>query len=560
METYHLMRSLALHRPAYTLRCFSSVINSSHAQESYRHNSSSFKSSKRRAWENKATMSKGMFSDLELHNMLKKDRINPKIDSANAHESKRDTKMSFQESCGAHKEDIKGENPPSLQDAHDSPHDENGDKSSTRGHSKPKGPLSRHVQHKVDSCMPMVKLWHTYVKKERGETIVLDGNREGNDAVVIRGDNDKPLKLLHSDIWKASVLVRATPHVRDHYKVAVTGGEETIKTIWCEYGIRPNVVYIPDDLKEIPDWCVTMARESPTIIYRARGADINRVLLSADFNDGFAAEFPIDAIPQMDPLSLTLPLKDGNVATRINSAIVLQQLRIPSNVGILLRAALEQGYDTVILDRCVDVYSEKVIRASGGAVLSPKLKVVQIKSTGDAAADDERSLAIIQKMAVVHRLLPLAAVPDQSAPPISDVVRKMFFYDRQKEIAGQRGAQQGENAISAHIGGKEGPGTSASNPCSGASAGPSHIGPMLLLGSESQGLVNLLSKWNTTEEGRSQLINYQLVSLEMINNYVVGSMNVGVAGTILMHAVRPQAFVELNKLAEEGIIEDDELE
>lgn len=49
--------------------------------------------------------------------------------------------------------------------------------------------------------------------------------------------------------------------------------------------------------------------------------------------------------------------------------IVLDQVQDPGNLGTILRSAVSFGYDGVVLsDTCVDVYNEKVIRSTQGAI------------------------------------------------------------------------------------------------------------------------------------------------------------------------------------------------
>lgn len=49
--------------------------------------------------------------------------------------------------------------------------------------------------------------------------------------------------------------------------------------------------------------------------------------------------------------------------------IVLDQVQDPGNLGTIIRSALSFGYDAVILsDTCVDIYNEKVIRSTQGAI------------------------------------------------------------------------------------------------------------------------------------------------------------------------------------------------
>lgn len=52
-----------------------------------------------------------------------------------------------------------------------------------------------------------------------------------------------------------------------------------------------------------------------------------------------------------------------------NRLIVLDDVQDPGNVGTIIRTALSFGYDAVLLShRCADVYNEKVIRSTQGAL------------------------------------------------------------------------------------------------------------------------------------------------------------------------------------------------
>lgn len=49
--------------------------------------------------------------------------------------------------------------------------------------------------------------------------------------------------------------------------------------------------------------------------------------------------------------------------------IVLDQVQDPGNLGTIIRSALSFGYDAIVIsDTCVDLYNEKVIRSTQGAI------------------------------------------------------------------------------------------------------------------------------------------------------------------------------------------------
>ena len=55
--------------------------------------------------------------------------------------------------------------------------------------------------------------------------------------------------------------------------------------------------------------------------------------------------------------------------TEMNRLLLLDRVQDPGNLGTLLRSAVAFGFDGVILgEGCVDVYNEKVIRSTQGAI------------------------------------------------------------------------------------------------------------------------------------------------------------------------------------------------
>lgn len=48
--------------------------------------------------------------------------------------------------------------------------------------------------------------------------------------------------------------------------------------------------------------------------------------------------------------------------------LLLDHIQDPGNLGTLLRSALAFGFDTVVLDHTVDVYNDKVLRSTQGAI------------------------------------------------------------------------------------------------------------------------------------------------------------------------------------------------
>ena len=317
-------------------------------------------------------------------------------------------------------------------------------------------------------------------------TIVLNSL---DDVVPMSGENAAAVSLWGESLWNATRVAREKKDVRGNNKVFVTGGASAIQRIWHTYGIRPNVVFAPDTETDLPDWCHHPTL--PSIIVRAPPVQINRTLLSAERSDGYAAEFPT---PIQAPLAELI-----NPSAKLKSLLVLHRVRIPSNVGALVRSAVNLGYDAVLLDRCADMLSEKVVRASDGTVVSPLCKIVQT---------NESSFSAIQQAAVANRLLPLFAVPSQAAEDVFSVAKTFHTANIHHR------SMQGDPSMI--------------------------LGPMLVLGSESEGLRELQQQWS---------IPVKLVSVA-IGNAQIDSINVAVAGSILMNHFQPAADVRFRALSE----------
>lgn len=326
------------------------------------------------------------------------------------------------------------------------------------------------------------------------------------------------------------------------------GGEESIRRIWCQYRVRPNVVYLPSphsclspavedatirgdgdqvgvnmessssssSRERIPSWCQSALGELPTYIVHAPPVEIQRQLLSAEMSTPYAAEFPFRP-SQILPLSSALKMEDGpapqdethnnnnnNIdrsltsppsVQNISSMLVLVGLRIPSNVGMLIHAAEAMGFSCVTLVHCVDPFQEKVVRASRGSVFSPTVQLFEVPS--DEQQDGRSVVSTLSTIAAQHRLLPLLAVPSQEEKPAFEVAKQFHAF----------------NASPA--------------------ASSRSLGPMLILGGESHGL-RLLA------DGTAWSVPYKTLTLP-IPNASIQSFNVGVAGCILMDLFRPGA-------------------
>ncbi len=54
--------------------------------------------------------------------------------------------------------------------------------------------------------------------------------------------------------------------------------------------------------------------------------------------------------------------------------LILEKLQDPGNLGTLMRSALAFGYKTIVLDNTVDIYNDKVLRSTQGAIF--KLNII----------------------------------------------------------------------------------------------------------------------------------------------------------------------------------------
>lgn len=269
----------------------------------------------------------------------------------------------------------------------------------------------------------------------------------------------------------------------------------------------------------------------PTFIVRAPAADIRRVLLSASHSDGYAAEFPHSGVLTLSDLATTEPSLSSSpggavgATTAVHSVLVLVGVRIPSNVGTLLRAAVDLCFHHVVCVNCVDVLHEKVIRASGGAVLDSRLRVYEHRLAPSLNTEASSVVPLLTAVAQRHALHPILAVPSQSVPSASTVAARLGF----GPAAAAARVRVEENRECAVEGGEGG---------GGAAAPLCPHGVMLVLGAESGGLSVLAGGGNWAG------VRYSVASLPLPNPFT-DSYNVAVAGSTLMHlfrrAVRPAA-------------------
>ncbi|CAD2219780.1 hypothetical protein AGDE_10582 [Angomonas deanei] len=288
-------------------------------------------------------------------------------------------------------------------------------------------------------------------------------------------------------LWNASKVARRLREVRRTQGTCVVGGAKSIQRMWRQYRMRPSVVYVPNT-EEVPQWC--LQDELPTYIVRCPPVEVKRHLLSAEYSDGYAAEFPVaphhvrSAVSLLDPSDAT--------DTPAKATLALVGLRIPSNQGQLLWAAVENGFERVILVNCVDVLNEKVVRASQGSVFDPRLEVYEYNM------EEHSCVPLLCSIAMAHRLLPILTVPSQDAPPAFEVARGFHRHNRKLE----------EKVDTREC-----------------------MAPLLVLGSEVRGLADLEGEWTVPH----------VTTTLPLPNALIDSYNVGVAGSILLNLFRPAA-------------------
>lgn len=346
-------------------------------------------------------------------------------------------------------------------------------------------------------------------------------------------------------LWTGTKVLRANKHVRRSSAACVVGGASAIQRVWRRYKVRPNVVYVPNTEAAVPAWCLEAAL--PTVLVRSSPVAVRQQLLSAEYSDGYAAEFPLppqcvsDATallapppsgprtpdpsappPPADPAPAR-PLHDPLGYHAVKAMLVLVGLRIPSNVGALLRAAVDMGYDAAVLVNCADPMQEKVLRASDGTALSPALRLYETE------ASEQACVSLLSSIAAQHHLLPLLAVPSQEVEPAFEVAKRFHVYN-----AAHQAREDGAATTRGDGGG--GAGTTGSL----RAPPPPQLGAMVVLGSEAQGLRDLHGRW---------AVPYQFVTLPLPNP-MVDSYNVSVAGSVLLDLFRPGAAAHFTRLVE----------
>lgn len=58
-----------------------------------------------------------------------------------------------------------------------------------------------------------------------------------------------------------------------------------------------------------------------------------------------------------------------------DKVLILEEIQDPGNLGTLMRSALAFGFHTIVLDNTVDIYNDKVLRSTQGAIF--KLNIIE---------------------------------------------------------------------------------------------------------------------------------------------------------------------------------------
>ena len=96
-------------------------------------------------------------------------------------------------------------------------------------------------------------------------------------------------------------------------------------------------------------------------------------------------EVPVELYSYVSPLKsspgplFTVRMPISDVEGKIGSAIILENVQDPGNIGTVIRTANAFGIGSVVLaGSCADHYSIKAVRASMGAVFRQRVDIVQI--------------------------------------------------------------------------------------------------------------------------------------------------------------------------------------
>jgi tRNA G18 (ribose-2'-O)-methylase SpoU len=393
--------------------------------------------------------------------------------------------------------------------------------------------------------------------------------------------------------WNDTRLLRQNRYSRMSSGLAVVGGSESIKRIMesknTARSSTPRCLFVPDDLEELPDWITkhnnnnnnnqnNNLRPLPLIVIRAPRARINHDLLSAEKSDGFAAQFHLpvrlprefafvssEQFDENQQQTATKPLRRP-ASTKLNRLAVCHGLRIPGNVGAIIKSAYRNGYDGIVLDRCCELTGEKVLRAAAEAAFDPNFHIFEfghkivstpLKPRSDRennnnnsqvdGADDENifhqaekdfaegasSGLLLKRIAAAHNLLPLMMIPAASTPfsthediGVVEVTAaaKQFHYINYKSDQNEKSDSEKQQK-------------------------QQQVGTMLVVGGEANGLNGLASEWN-----RDALFVPLVPLCLQMDNPLINSINVASAAATAMYYFRPGAKKEFEELFRRGIV------
>ncbi len=112
--------------------------------------------------------------------------------------------------------------------------------------------------------------------------------------------------------------------------------------------------------------------EGKHLVDEARKCGILEEAFSIEWKDGYTqvSVSVMNKICNTDTVVSEIGLcRMLNNETITNHILVLDAVQDPRNMGALMRSAVAFGYSTVVLgEGCVDIYNDKVIRASQGAI------------------------------------------------------------------------------------------------------------------------------------------------------------------------------------------------
>ena len=125
-------------------------------------------------------------------------------------------------------------------------------------------------------------------------------------------------------------------------------------------------------------------------------------------------EVPEDLFSFVSPLKnspgpvFTVKIPKADTDKKIDSAIVLENIQDPGNVGTILRTANAFGIGSVLLTgSCADLYNSKAVRASMGAVFRQRTDIVDLTD--------------LRRFVDAHSLMLYAAVLSDNAEDIRNI-------------------------------------------------------------------------------------------------------------------------------------------